>query len=172
MSLCSKVGIITSKSVLVSSRKQSGMPNRYEREIEEILRNLEQTEPKQGLGQKFGERLRRKPVTPLRPRQRVSFNVHFTPSEWLLIIVVVGALLAGGYAYASQGATIFTGIVAACAMVCFILVMFSQFIFRARQAPSSRYGNVRPIRRGPLTMLKTRWNLFMLKMRYRRKSDQ
>ena len=36
------------------------MPNKYEREIEEILRNMERTEPKASLGQKFGGRLRRK----------------------------------------------------------------------------------------------------------------
>ena len=35
------------------------MSNKYEREIEEILRNLERTEPKAGFGRK-GERLRRK----------------------------------------------------------------------------------------------------------------
>ena len=40
------------------------MPNRYEREIEEILRNLESTDPKASLGQKFGERLRRKQELP------------------------------------------------------------------------------------------------------------
>ncbi len=145
---------------------------KYEREIEEILRNLEQTEPKQGLGQKFGERLRRKPATPKRPRQGGAFRVQFTPPEWLLIIAVGAALLAGGYAYTNEGATIFTGIVAACAMVCFVLVMLSQFIFRARQTPSPRYGNIQPIRRGPFSALKTRWNLFLLKIRYRRRSDQ
>ena len=46
------------------------MPNRYEREIEEILRNLETTEPKQGLGQKFGQRLRRKPEYRVKSRRR------------------------------------------------------------------------------------------------------
>ena len=35
------------------------MPNKYEREIEEILRNMERTEPKPGLGQKLGGRIRR-----------------------------------------------------------------------------------------------------------------
>jgi hypothetical protein len=36
------------------------MPNKYEREIEEILRNMERTEPKASLGKKLGGRVRRK----------------------------------------------------------------------------------------------------------------
>lgn len=145
------------------------MPNRYEREIEEILRNLEQTDPKPGRGQKFGERLKRKPSYP-RPQRRVQFSVHLKTAEWLLLITIVLALIAGGYAYARHEPDLLSGILAALGIVCLLLVALSYFLFQPRVRASSRYGgNVSTIRRGPLNALKTRWNLFILKMRYRRR---
>jgi hypothetical protein len=146
------------------------MPNRYEREIEEILRNLEQSEQaKPGRGQKFGDRLRRRPNSVVRTRQRSSFSLRFTTVEWLLIVAVGAALLAGGYAYANQTPDIFTGIVAAVGMVCLILAALSHFLFSGRRARSTPYSNMTSIRRGPFSALKTRWNLFLLKLRYRGK---
>ena len=148
------------------------MPNRYEREIEEILRNLEQAEQaKPGLGQKFSERLRRRPSSVVRTRQRHSFSLRFTTVEWLLIIAVGAALLAGGYAFANnETPDIFTGIVAAVGTVCLILIALSHFLFGSRSMPSTRYGNTSSTRRGPFSGFKTQWNLFLLKMRYRRKN--
>ena len=147
------------------------MPNRYEREIEEILRNLEQSDQsKPGLGQKFSERLRRRPSPVVRTRQRSSFSLRFTTVEWLLIIAVGAALLAGGYAYANDTPDIFTGIVAAVGMACLILVALSHFLFGSRRQPSARYGRRTPTRRGPFSTLKTQWNLLLLKLRYRRKN--
>lgn len=147
------------------------MPNRYEREIEEILRNLEHGDPK-GPGQKFGERLRRKPGLQTRTRPHSTFSLRFTVAEWFLIIAVGTALLAGGYAYAGGVATPFTGIVAILSLVCLILVMLSQFVFQPRRRPPTDYRKVTPLRRGLFSSLKSQWNLFLLKMRYRRKSDQ
>ena len=148
------------------------MPNKYEREIEEILRNLEQTEPKAGIGQKFNERLRRKPAARPRPRPSSTFSLTLTVSDWLLITVVGIALIAGGWAYIS-GPTIITGILAVVGLVCVVLVAFSQIIFKPRRPSSVRYGNttITPLRRGPLHTLRTRWNLFMLKLRYRKRSS-
>ncbi len=148
------------------------MPNKYEREIEEILRNLEQTEPKAGIGQKFNERLRRKPAARPRPRPSSTFSLTLTVSDWLLITVVGIALIAGGWAYIS-GPTIITGILAVVGLVCVVLVAFSQIIFKPRRPSSIRYGNttITPLRRGPLHTLRTRWNLFMLKLRYRKRSS-
>jgi hypothetical protein len=145
------------------------MPNRYEREIEEILRNLEGTEPKAGRNQKSGER-RRKPAPRMRTNPRSSFSFHFSTTEWLLIVAVGAALLAGGYAYAQARQDLFTGIVAIVSVLCLILVAVSQFLFQPRRAPAHQYGNVRPIRRSPLGVFKTQWNLFMLKLRYRRRN--
>jgi hypothetical protein len=148
------------------------MPNKYEREIEEILRNLESTEPKQGLGQKVGERFRRKPTNRIRSSRRAVPWPHFGTSEWLVVIAVIAALIAGGYAYANDGQpTVVTGILAIVGAICLLLLALSHFIFRSsRSSPSSRYGNVRPLRRGPLNSLMTRWNLFVLKLRYRRQN--
>ena len=154
------------------------MPNRYEREIEEILRNLEATEPKQGLGQKFGERKRRNPASRSRPRSRGFPSFKFGSSEWFIIIAVIAALIAGGYAYANNGnATVVTGILAIVGVICLILMVLSPFLLRSRSRQSSRsigYGNVTvtPLRRNPLNSLVTRWNLFLLKLRYRRKNGR
>ena len=145
------------------------MPNRYEREIEEILRNLEHTEPKAGLGQKIGRRPGPRPKVTVRPR--TPFPVQFTVTEWLLIVVVVAALLAGGYAYAQARTDLFSGIVALVAIVALILVALSHFIFRPRRTPPGRYNNVSQLRRNPFDTFRTRWNLFILKLRYRRRND-
>lgn len=150
------------------------MPNRYEREIEEILRNLEQTEPKPGLGQKFGDRLRRRPEPRPRARQRRGVTLRFSTSEWLLIVAIVVALIAGGYSYTTGGPDIFSALMATVGIVCLILVALSQFLFRPRRPTSTRYGNVTitPLRRNLFSSIKTQWNLFMLKMRYRRKNER
>ncbi len=148
------------------------MPNKYEREIEEILRNLEQTEPKAGMGQKFNERLRRKPTPQrMRPRPSSTFSLTLTISDWLLITAIGVALVAGGYAFI-DGQTIVTGILAIVGLVCILLVAFSQFIFKPRRPSSIRYGNatITPLHKGPFHTFRTRWNLFMLKMRYRKRS--
>ena len=147
------------------------MPNRYEREIEEILRNLEQTEPKQGLGQKFSGRLRRR-SGPQRSVRQPFFSFNFSVAEWLLIIGVLTALVAGGYSYLQGMADTLTGILAVVSIVCVILVALSQLMLRPQGVQSARYGNVTitPLRRNPFSQLKTQWNLFMLKIRYRRKN--
>src|SRR5947208_2119448 len=141
------------------------MPNRYEREIEEILRNLETTEPKPGLGQRFGERLRRKPDYRVKPPRRSFPSLRLRTSEWFMIFAVIAALIAGGYAYA-VGPNIVTGIFAIVGAVCLVLTVLSAFGSRSRfsrySAPSSRYGKVTPIRRNPLSSIATRWHLFLL----------
>lgn len=148
------------------------MPNRYEREIEEILRNLETTEPKPGLGQRFGERLRRKPDYRVRRPRRGFPSLHLRTSEWFMILAVIAALIAGGYAYA-VGPNIVTAIFAIVGAVCLILTVLSALNLRSRtsrhSATSSPYIKVTPIRRNPLSNIATRWHLFLLKLRYRRK---
>jgi len=148
------------------------MPNRYEREIEEILRNLETTEPKPGLGQRFGKRLHRKPDYRVKPPRRSFPSLNLKASEWFMIIAIIAALISGGYAYA-VGPNIVTGIFAIVGAVCLVLTVLSAFGSRSRfsrySAPSSRYGKVTPIRRNPLSSIATRWHLFLLKLRYRRK---
>ncbi len=148
------------------------MPNKYEREIEEILRNMERTEPKQGLGQKLGGRIRRKSDSRSNVRKRSELSLHFGISEWCLAIAVCAALFAGGWAFAHGGADIFTGVIAVIGAVCFAIVIILPFTTRSRYPrQSAGSGNVTPMRRNPLSSISTRWNLFMLKLRYRRKKD-
>jgi len=144
------------------------MPNRYEREIEEILRNLEQTEPKPGLGQRLSARLRPKPGRRSRSPKFAFPAFHLSWSEWLLVIAVLAMLISGGYAYAQGEANVGTGSVALIGAVCLILVALSSFFRSSRSTQSTRYGNVTPLRRNPLASIQTRWNLFLLKLHYRR----
>ena len=146
------------------------MPNKYEREIEEILRNMEATETKSG----SGKRARRKPDARKRPRNRGLSFPKFKATEWFIIIAIVAALISGGYAYANNGSpTPFTGILAIVGAICLVLVVLAPFLLRSHQSSRSPgYGNVTPIQRNPLKSIATRWNLFMLKLRYRRKNGR
>jgi hypothetical protein len=167
-----EVGIIYSKEVLASSRKRTGMPNKYEREIEEILRNMERTEPKQGLGQKLGGRMRRKTESRSNVRKRRNLSLQFGVSEWCLTIAICASLLAGGWAFAHGSPDIFTGVIAVIGAACLGIVVILPFLSRSRYpSQAGNSGNVTRIRRNPLSSISTRWNLFMLKLRYRRKRD-
>jgi len=148
------------------------MPNRYEREIEEILRNLEQSDPK--ASQKENERRRQRAVPRPHPRPPVRGNVSPSLSavEWLLIVAVVLALIAGGYAYI-MGANNVTGVLAVISFICVVLIACSQFIFHPRQrTTSSSYGNVTRLRRGPMSNMRSRWQLMRLRMRYRKRDPR
>ena len=164
-----------------------GMPNKYEREIEEILRNLERTEPKGGFGRRGSGRMHGKAsVRRSLPTLRLSF------SEWCLFIASLAALCAGGWEYAQVyvqhvrldgqvvsaiivplGGNIITGILALIGAVCIALVVITPFLVRPRTSSSSRrYNNITPLRRSnPFSSLGTRWNLLMLKLRYRKRRD-
>ncbi|GCE17154.1 hypothetical protein [Dictyobacter kobayashii] len=148
------------------------MPNRYEREIEEILRNLEQTDPKTGKSQKFGERFRRRPGPGpnLRAPQPRPISWNLSTSERLLIGTIICAMLAGAYAYLA-GQNVITLILALAGFVGVVVVALSNFTVQSRRPRSVRYGNttITPLRRGPWDTIKTQWNLLLLKMRYRRK---
>src|SRR5437763_12455114 len=144
------------------------MPNRYEREIEEILRNLETTEPNPRLGQRFGKRLRRKPDYRVKPPRRSFPSLNFRAPEWFLIIAAIAALISGGYAYA-VGPNIVTGVFAIVGVVCLVLTVVSVFIYRSCQSrisrystSSSRFDKGTTIRRNHLSLITTRWNLFMI----------
>jgi hypothetical protein len=147
------------------------MPNRYEREIEEILRNLEQTEPKTARGPKFGDRQRRKQNVRRSGNRRPVSSLHLTITEWLLVTTVITALVAGGYAYL-QETNIVTGILASVSLICLILVALSHFVLNRSRPQPTRYGNVTitPLRPNIFSSIKTQWNLFMLKLRYRRRN--
>jgi hypothetical protein len=143
------------------------MPNKYEREIEEILRNLERSQPKAGFGQRVGGRMRRSAGT-----RRSMPAIHLNFSEWCLIIAGAAALAAGGWAYANGG-NLITGIIALVGLMCVALVALSSFLVERRSASSStRYNNVTPLRSSPLRRLAASWHLLVLKLRYRNQRDR
>jgi len=144
------------------------MPNKYEREIEEILRNMEQTEPRPTLSQKLSGRMRRKSGYRLNTPKRSLPSFSLSVPEWLLVIAVVAALIAGGYAYAQERATIVTGIIAVVGTLCLLLVVLTPFFSENLSTQSTRYRNVTPLHSGLFHSLRTRWNLLLLRLRYRR----
>src|SRR5947209_7143333 len=135
------------------------MPNKYEREIEEILRNLEHTEPKARLGQ----RLRRRSDVRVNRGKLSLPSFNFGISEWCLLIAWIAALVAGGWAYAQHtiidsGANDITGSIAIIGAICLLVVVILPFVAQSRySARPARYGNVTPMRRNPLSSLSTRW---------------
>jgi len=151
------------------------MPNRYEREIEEILRNMDEVDPKAAKSQKFGERFRKSPGPRLRVQQPRSFSWNLSTPERLLASAIVLALVAGAIAYVAR-VSLITLIVALISFVCLIGVAISSFVAQPRRSRSrsQQYGNVTitPLRRGPFSTIRTQWNLFMLKLRYRRKNGK
>jgi hypothetical protein len=146
-----------------------GMSNKYEREIEEILRNLERTEPKAGFGKKHDERLRRK----TQARYGMPM-IHLDFAAWCLILAGAAALLSGGWAYASNGiGNLATGIIALIGTVFVTLVAISAFIEQPRYGSSARrYNNVTPLRGNIFSRLKASWHLLLLKLRYRKRKNQ
>ena len=144
------------------------MPNKYEREIEEILRNLERTEPKPGFGRKVSGRVRRPAsVSRSMPTVRLSF------SEWCLFIACLAALGAGGWAFAQRGGDAITGVVALIGAICVIVVAVSPFFERPRYFSGPKRSNSIPrIHSNPFRRLGTRWHLLLLKLRYRNRQDR
>ena len=103
------------------------MPDKYEREIEDILRNLRPTEPKARIG-----RVPRRPD--IRPGKSMPPLIF---PEWCLIIAFLAALLAGGWAYVNGGGNLLTGFIALIGAVCIALVALSSFIIKQHSSPSN-----------------------------------
>jgi len=143
------------------------MPHKYEREIEEILRNMELGEPRRGVSERIhaGER----PVN--RPRVRgPSMKVRLSSSELLLLLGVLLALGAVCLAYYYRPDLI-SGILAFAAFAAIVggLVVGWMSAARPTYPPVWRSSNVvemRPRRRGPFTDLVTQMRILRLKMRY------
>lgn len=150
------------------------MPNKYQREIEEILRNMERTEPHQGIGDRIRAFNRPRP----NPRPRRDFHWALNTSETCILIGIALALLAAGIAYYLQSDLFIpvlrlslNGIIAVAAFA-FILaglvVAWRERFGFGRRQPMWR-GNVvdmTPHRRGPFHAIATQYRIFRLKLRY------
>jgi hypothetical protein len=101
------------------------MPERYEREIDDLLRHLERTQPKPSLRERL--RLRREGpqrAARLRPRSsRARRNLQVAPSEWCLLAGIVFGLVAAGVAYTSGSGNALTGALAVLALLALLLGM-------------------------------------------------
>jgi hypothetical protein len=159
------------------------MPNKYEREIEEILRNMDRTDTKTNIGNRLRSFNR-----PPRPRARRSWQAPLNRTEALLLIGILLALAGAGLAYYFQspvylldsgfsvsGALALAGF--ACIVVALVLAWRDRFRGLKTTIPPNRTwrgasdeSNVVEItpRRGPLSSVATQVRLFRLKMRYRR----
>jgi hypothetical protein len=143
------------------------MPNRYEREIEEILRNLDRTEPKAGLS----DRLRAFNQRPKPERTRPSFRVSLSRTEVLFLLGIACALVAAGIRFYFQSANTVSGMFAVVAFVAILLALVYEWSDRFRGAPPKVWrGNVVEMtpRRRPFSGLMTQLRILRLKLRYRR----
>lgn len=143
------------------------MPNRYEREIEEILRNLDRTEPRQGLGERIRAFNRPRPA----PRHTAP-RLTLTRVETLLLIGIACALVAVGLTFYNNTQTYVSGGFAVAGFVAIVLglVIAWNERFRGAARPTWRGSNVTSMtatrRRNPLSAIATRFRIFRLKLRY------
>lgn len=145
------------------------MPNRYEREIEEILRNIDRTEPKQGFSDRF-RAFNNRPKTSRAPRR---FHLPLDGTDLLLALGIALALVAAGITFTSGSvATPVTGAIALAAFVVIVCALGAQWRSRFRGPTMTRQwrGNVvdmTPRRRSPFGGIVTRIRIIRLRLRYR-----
>lgn len=96
------------------------MPERYESEIEDILRNAERSRPKLKLSERLhlGRRGPARRPERLRSRsRRLARHLRSSTAEWCMFSGIVLGLVAAGIAYTSGGGTVLTGILAVLAVL-------------------------------------------------------
>ncbi len=143
------------------------MPNRYQREIEEILSRMEESEPRRGLG----DRIRPVQRPPVRSRSMPTMTISFV--ETLMLVSILFTLIACGLAYFDGAADLVSGIIGVVALVLFVvaLVVGWRGRFRPQHAPQwrgSATAHVTPIRRNPFSAIATQIRVFRLRQQYRR----
>jgi hypothetical protein len=147
------------------------MPNRYQREIEEILSRMEDSEPHRGPGD------RTRPFQRPPARARTLPSIHLPFANLLLLVSVALRLIATGLAFYNGAANLLTGILGAIALLLFIvgLIVGWRSYGRPRSTSQWRGSNSAyveqqptPIHRNPLSALITRIRVFRLRRQYRR----
>lgn len=154
------------------------MPDKYMREIEEILRNAERTEPRHDLG----ERIRpfRRPAT---PRRRVSFMPQLELPVMLILLGIALALAGSGLQYYQLGPSLASGLIALGGFALFVVglalgwwarfrgVNYSSRSLR-RPPPRDNVVRMRPVRSNPLSRLATNIRMRRMRRRYRNITDR
>ena len=152
------------------------MPNKYQREIEEILRNMERTEPpRQGLSDRI--RAFNRP----RPRPQRGWRTPIKATEALIILSVVLALAAAAVTFYLGQVVIVTlpivevitvnGILALGAFIALVTALFRGWRERFRLGSSTpawrgNVVNMHSPRRNFFGALATQFRIFRLKFRY------
>ena len=129
----------TSQGLCVTAMLASGgrgkpvMPDRYEREIEDILRNIEDYRPKPSLRERLHLRRRRQARRPerLRPSSAQSTrHLRLSTAEWCFLAGMALGMLAAGIAYTNGSGNALSGMLA---VLAFLGVLLGILIFwRAR----------------------------------------
>jgi hypothetical protein len=153
------------------------MPNRYQREIEEILRNMDRPDQ----GQKLGDRIRAFNRPARRPRLRgPQMRLRLDLSEGLFVVGIALALVGAGIAF-YFGAPTHTlpayvgGAIGVAAFLCIMtaLAIGWQERFGHRGRPMWRGQTVeRPRQLRPFGGLSTQIRIMRLKWRYWRSRGQ
>ena len=157
------------------------MPDKYMREIEEILRNLEGSEPQHDLG----ERIRpfKRPAA-RRPRgPRVSWVPRLELPIALMLLGIALALVGAGLTYYQLEATLVSGLIGLGGFLLFAagvaLGWWARFrgvslpARRVRRSPASdNVVRIRPVRSNPLSRLTTSLRMRQMRRRYRNTTDR
>lgn len=104
------------------------MPDRYEREIEDILRNIEDYRPKPSLRERLRLGRSGQARRSGRPRPRATQPVRhlsLSISDWCFLGSVLAGLVAAGFAYTRGSGTALTGALAVLALLAFLLGMLT-----------------------------------------------
>jgi hypothetical protein len=144
------------------------MPHKYEREIEEILKNMQRNEPQPSAG----ERSRGFP----RQAGGSGLRLGLSASELLFLLGVAFALAGACVMWfdGNHGGTPISGILSLTGFVLFFAGLIVAFMASRRPPPPVWRGNVvemKTHRRGPLDEIATQFRLLRLRLRYRRGRD-
>lgn len=154
------------------------MPDKYMREIEEILRNIERTEPRHDQG----ERIRPFARPPSRRRRDVALP-HLEPAVTLLLLGIALALVGSGLAYYQTTPTLASGLIAVVGFALFVAGLavawwarfhgVSSSPARALRRPpaTDNVVRMRPARSNPLSRMVTNMRMRRMRRRYRNFSD-
>jgi hypothetical protein len=147
------------------------MPNKYEREIEEILRNMDRTEPSPSIGDRI--RAFNRPG----PRARTAnprFTLRMRPQDALLLTGILLALIGAGLAYYLPSPQVgiqsyITGVLGVLALISAVAGLIVGWRARFRPAPVNAWRGERPTpihRFRPFAMIATQARIIRLKWRY------
>lgn len=142
------------------------MPNRYEREIEEILNRMEESEPRKGLGDRIRP-FRRRPARPARDLP----SIHLPLLEMLLLIAIFLFLVAAGLAFYDGEPTPLSGWIGLAGLISFVVALVTGWRERFRPSTPPKWREdalgPTPIRRGPLAALAAQIRIWRLRQQYR-----